>query len=114
MSDIPVETTDSSEPQEDIRIKLNRETSKIDWNELQKFYAKGAVIAVTQGVDLIDVGVQISNDNKSVVEQWLADGTISQIQDAQAQLWYDKNTTFWAVVIAPWVLVQELMVESTH
>lgn len=92
--------------EEDIRLKLNRETSKIHWHELQKFYAKGAVVAVNKGMDLIDVAVQFSEDNKAQVEAWLTEGCVGLVKDKQAQQWYQENTLHWAVVIAPWVLVQ--------
>lgn len=93
---------------EDIRLKLNRETSKIHWHELQKFYAKGAVVAVKKGMDLIDVAVQFSDDNKAQVESWLAAGCVGLVNDQQAQQWYQENTLLWAVVVAPWVLVQAI------
>lgn len=99
---------DSQEPAEDLRAKLNRETSKIGWNELQKFYAKGAVIKVAKGVDLIEVAMQVSEDNKTAVEAWLADGSIAQVDDQQARIWYEQDATHWAVVVAPWVFVQRV------
>ena len=101
-------------PEEDLRSKINRETSKIGWHELQKFYAKGAVIVVAEGANLIDVAVKVSEDNKAAVESWLADGTISQANDEQAQRWYEADATHWAVVIAPWVLVQRYKIEEPH
>ncbi|WP_019529986.1 DUF2288 domain-containing protein [Dasania marina] len=99
-------------PEESLIIKLNRETSKINWHELQKFYASGAVIAVAPGMDLIDVAVQISADNKTAVSQWLADASISQVSEEQAQSWYEQEQMHWALVIAPWVLVQPIVEAS--
>ncbi len=98
----------TSRSEEDLQTKINHETSKISWQELQKFYAKGTVIAVAAGADLIDVAMQVSDDNTVAVEQWLADGTLSQANDQQAALWHEQDTTHWAVVIAPWVLVQAI------
>ncbi|MGK0440398.1 MAG: hypothetical protein ACJA0N_000187 [Pseudohongiellaceae bacterium] len=113
MSDsIPSINTDL--PEEDLRIRLNRETSKIGWDELQKFYAKGMVIHVGQGVDLIDVAITVSEDNKEAVEQWMADGTLSQVTDEQALSWHEQDIIHWAVVIAPWVLVQQVKEETAH
>lgn len=104
---------DSQEPEENLRAKLNRETSKIGWEELQKFYAKGAVIKVANGIDLIEVAVQVSEDNKDAVQAWLADGSIAQVDDEQAKIWYEQDATHWAVVIAPWVFVQLVDGSST-
>ena len=95
-----------AEMEEDPRLKLNRETSKIGWNELQKFYAKGMVISVKEGMDLIDVAVGFLQDNKPAVEGWLTDGSIRRADDEQALQWHETDATVWAVVVAPWVLVQ--------
>ncbi|MCR8923339.1 DUF2288 domain-containing protein [Dasania sp. GY-MA-18] len=112
MSESTANPIPETAPEEDLRTKLNRETSKISWHELQKFYAKGAVIGVAAGMDLIEVGVQISADNKTLVQQWLADGSISQVNDQQAQAWYEQEQMLWAVVIMPWVLVQPVVEAS--
>ncbi len=93
---------------ETTQSKFNRETAKIQWHELQRFYASDAVIAVAQGTDLIDVAVQFSDDNKIAVEQWLEGGQIFRVTDQQAANWHDGNITLWSVVVAPWVLVQEV------
>lgn len=91
---------------ETTQSKLNRETAKIQWHELQRFYASGTVIAVAQGTDLIEVAVQFSDDNKVAVEQWLAEGVVFRVTDQQAADWHQQNVTLWSVVVAPWVLVQ--------
>ncbi len=88
--------------------KLNRETAKIRWQELQRFYASGAAIAVAKGTDLIEVATQFSEDNKPAVEKWLAEGSVYPVTDSQAASWLDQNATVWSVVVAPWVLVQEV------
>lgn len=98
--------------QESITTKLNTETSKIGWSELQKAYAQGLVIAVDLSLDLIKTAVEFSHDNKVQVEQWLAAGSIVKVEDKQAQKWHDSNAVLWAVVVAPWVLVQETAPEQ--
>lgn len=104
----------SSEPkeEEDLRIKLNRETAKIGWDELQKFYAKGMVVCVAKEMDLIDVACEFSRDNKPVVEPWLQAGCVARATDEQALAWHDGDAVVWAVVVAPWVLVQDVEIKS--
>lgn len=88
--------------------KLNRETSKIAWPELQRFYASGAVLRVAGEMDLIEVAIAIHKDNAATVEKWLEEGAIGHVDEALASRWLEKQQTVWAVVIAPWVLVQEV------
>ena len=41
----------------ELMLKLNRETSRILWTELQRFYAQGAVLVVAPELDLIATAV---------------------------------------------------------
>ena len=38
-----------------LRAKLNQETAKADWKELQPFFARGQTVAVAGDLDLIEV-----------------------------------------------------------
>lgn len=86
--------------------EINLETSQIAWQELQRFFASGLAISVCSEIDLVEVAYQFSVDNKSQVELWLEDKKISLVSDQQSLKWVEENSTVWAVVIKPWVLVQ--------
>ncbi|CAG0124945.1 hypothetical protein RHDC2_00791 [Rhodocyclaceae bacterium] len=92
--------------QEILRAKVNLETSRIAWKELQRFFASGAAISVSSELDLVEVALQISEDNKVQVEQWLVSGQIGKVSDEQAKAWYEADADVWAVVVSPYVLVQ--------
>lgn len=97
--------TDNS--REVLRAKMNLETAQIAWRELQRFFAAGMAIAVAEELDLVEVAVQIAEDNQAQVEQWLREGKLGPVRDAQAQVWFDSDATLWALVVKPWVLVQD-------
>lgn len=86
--------------------KINRETAKISWEELQPHYARGALIAVAGKLDLVQVALVFSRDDRRQVEDWLASGKVSRVSEDQARDWAEANPDFWAVVVAPWVLIQ--------
>ena len=88
------------------RTKVNRETSRIAWKELQRFFASGAAIFVSDDLDLVEVAFQFAQDNKVQVESWLLTGKVGKVADEQAAAWVEADTTVWAVVVSPWVLVQ--------
>lgn len=96
----------TAEKKEIYRAKVNLETSRIAWKELQRFFASGAAVAVSPELDLVEVAFQISEDNKAQVEQWMADGKIGRVSDEQAKSWYEADAEVWAVVVSPYVLVQ--------
>ncbi len=86
--------------------KINLETSKIAWKELQRFFAAGKAISVDPSLDLIEVALQISQDNKTEVAQWMDNGYVNGVTDEQAKEWLETDASVWAVVVKPWVLVQ--------
>ena len=84
------------------------ETSRIAWKELQRFFASGAAVKVSTKLDLLEVALQMHDDNKNQFENWLANGMIGKVADEQAASWLAADTELWAVVVSPWVLVQEI------
>jgi hypothetical protein len=87
--------------------KVNLETAQIVWTDLQRFFAKGEVVWVSSELDLIDVSYQFAIDDKASVQNWLEAQKIALVSDAQALRWFETNAELWAVVVKPWILVQE-------
>lgn len=94
-------------PSEILRAKLNLETAQLAWPELERHFARGVVIRVAPGVDLVEAALQVAENNAAAVQAWLADGRLARAELADAEDWHARQPTFWAVVVAPWVLVQE-------
>lgn len=92
----------------DLRASLNAETAKLVWPELERHFARGAVIRVDQSLDLIDVAVSVSEDDKEKVEAWMNAGVVGHPSMDDAKDWVERQPDFWAVVVAPWVLIQEV------
>lgn len=91
----------------DLRTRLNAETGKLVWPELERHFARGVVIRVDPSLDLIDVAVAVAEDDKVKVEAWMNAGMVSHPSLEDAREWVERQPDFWAVVVAPWVLVQE-------
>ena len=94
------------------RARINSETSKIAWTELQRFFAQGHAIYVAPDLDLVDVAWEISRDSKKQLEVWMADAIVGQVSDAQAMDWLEANALMWCVVVRPWILVQPMLADS--
>ncbi len=91
----------------ELRLKVNRETARLPWTELIKHFAAGTVVWVANSLDLVDVAVRISHDDKANISQWMNAGLLAKVSDEQAQAWLDANAQLWAVVVSPFVLVQQ-------
>ena len=102
MSDEPIQLN-----AEELRQKLNLETGKLSWDELQRFFARGVVIVAGPELDLIEVAAAFAEDNKSRIEQWIQGEQLARANDEHALEWQDRQPVFWSVVVAPWVIVQE-------
>jgi hypothetical protein len=90
------------------RDLLNAQTARIEWQELQRHFARGMVIKVDPRLDLLDVAARLVADDKEAFEGWMADGRVCNATDDDARAWTAEQPSFWAVVVAPWVLVQPI------
>jgi hypothetical protein len=90
-----------------VRQKLNQDTAKIKWGALHEHQQIECVIAVSAELDLIDVAYEFTFDNHDQVKAWMEQEQIMKVSDEQAQQWKTEDRELWAVVVAPWVLVQE-------
>lgn len=104
----------SPESPDQLKARLNLETSRIHWHELQTYYARGQVVRVAAELDLLNVASELTADNKAQFEQWMSNGDIGDVSPDLARAWYDRNAELWAVVIAPWVLVQDRSGQNLH
>lgn len=97
-----------TKPEQDTELhdKINRETARIPWSELDRHFAQGTVIYVSEELDLIDVAVRISHDDKDNIARWMAEGKVGKVSDAQAAAWTEADASLWTSVVSPFVLVQ--------
>lgn len=94
-------------PSDVLRAKLNLETARLAWPELERHFARGVVVCVKPGFDLVEAALAMAENRAADVETWLADGTLARAGMDDAQRWHHARQMFWGVVVAPWVLVQE-------
>lgn len=93
---------------EELRQKLNLETGRLHWSELQRHFARGVVVVVEPELDLVETAACFVEDNKTKIENWINQGQISRANDEHAKRWTESESDFWAIVVTPWVLVQEI------
>jgi hypothetical protein len=91
----------------ELHDKINRETARVNWSELERHFAHGAVIWVSIDLDLVEVALRIAHDDKDYITRWMNEGKVAKVSDAQAQTWQATNALLWASVVNPFVLVQE-------
>ena len=87
--------------------KLLGETAPITWQELQPFFARGALLWVDGALDLVEVALAVAENDQGKVSQWLQAEQVGKVETSQAEDLLARDPSLWAVVVAPWVLVQE-------
>ncbi len=91
----------------ELKARLNAETARIGWCQLQRHFARGVLVRVSPDLDLVKVACAVVRDDNASMESWAAEGRVCRAQDADARRWQQRDALLWAVVVAPWVLVQE-------
>ncbi|ACR13694.1 conserved hypothetical protein [Teredinibacter turnerae T7901] len=86
--------------------KLNLETARIHWREIERFFAAGKAIFVAPSLDLIAVATVLHEDNAAQLRTWMETSQVNAVTDDQAKEFAETDAELWALVLAPWVLVQ--------
>ena len=92
---------------EELRPRLNAETGKLTLHEIERHFARGVVVKVSMDLDLVEVATSMVKDDKAVIERLIHTDKLSRASVEDVKDWHKRNPAFWAVVVAPWVLVQE-------
>lgn len=91
---------------------LNLETGRLIWAEAERHFARGVMVKVAPELDLLEVAAAMAEDDKTQFTRWLESGQVSRAETEDALRWHSTQAEFWAVVVAPWVVVQEIGVEQ--
>ena len=98
----------SLQTDEELRAHLHGETSKLAWTELEKFFARGILFKVAVGIDILDVAIVMTRDDKDTLQKWVDDGSVAAVKVEDAKKWNDASAILWTVVVAPFALVQDV------
>jgi hypothetical protein len=89
-----------------IEAQLAEERTDIEWEALIPHSKRDSIIFVHQGLDLIQVGVAIAQDNAAQVEVWIAEQLIHKPTSQQLSQWnQNPNQQFSTLIVQPYVLI---------
>jgi hypothetical protein len=57
--------------------------------------------------DLVAMATALAENDQAQVQRWLEADVLGKLDDATAADLAERQPSLWAVVVAPWVLVQE-------
>lgn len=102
-----IQRENNHEGEYDLTTKINRETARIEWSALEQHFAQGNLISVDKELDLVVVAKAVADDDTAQIKAWMDAAQVMTTNDQQALLWQKNNQELWAVVIKPWILVQD-------
>jgi hypothetical protein len=91
----------------ELYLKLLGETARSSWSELEPFFARGVLLQVAPGEDLVGVAEALASDDRLRVAAWLDSSALGRVSADRAEDLLVRDPPLWAVVVAPWVLMQE-------
>jgi len=95
---------------QDLKAELAQSVDEAAWDWLVPHAKRDVVIVVTQELDLLDVGVAIANDDTLSVQSWISNQQVHKPFANQLADWNsDHSKRFQALIVQPYVLVQELV-----
>lgn len=93
----------------DLRDELKESVDQAEWDWLMPHAERDAVIIVASGLDLVEVGMAIANDQVASVQRWIDDRLIYKPSIQQKAVWeQDQTKRFTALIVQPYVLIQEM------
>ncbi|MCA1992728.1 MAG: DUF2288 family protein [Coleofasciculus sp. S288] len=92
----------------DFRAELAECLDEAEWNRLKPHVQRDRVLVVNQALDLLDVGVAIARDDVLSVQHWISEQLVHKPFAEQLADWNsDQTKRFQALIVQPFVLVQE-------
>ena len=62
-----------------LREEYHSQTARINWHDLQTYYAHGSVIWIGPGLNLVEVAVQLGMDNSAQFQLWIDAGELAML-----------------------------------
>jgi hypothetical protein len=95
-----------------IREQLSELIDRAELEWLKPHIQKDVVIIVVPELDILDVGVAISSDNTQSVQHWISEQLLVKPSPDILNRWNtNPNQEFQALIVQPYILVQEFVTE---
>ena len=90
------------------REELALTIDESEWSWLKPHMERGALILVSERLDLADAAYRVATDDSTSIGDWISKGIISKPNDEQIRRWDTEGKKMFAmIIISPYVLIQE-------
>jgi hypothetical protein len=99
---------------ENLRADLEKLLDEAEWEWVMPHVQRDVVVVVDPGLDLLEVGVAIASDNTTSVQHWIGEQLLRKPSPEQIVEWAgDRTRRFKALIVQPYVLVQDGLGQGT-
>ncbi|MFB8790911.1 MAG: DUF2288 family protein [Potamolinea sp.] len=93
---------------QDLREQLTEAVDEASWEWLIPHAKRDVVVVVSTGLELLDVGMAIANDDMLSVQHWISEQLLHKPLPEQLTAWNGEPAKkFQALIVQPYVLVKE-------
>lgn len=92
----------------DTREKLAAEIGAVTWRQLRAHAADNRLFLVVGGLDLLEAGVALANDDTDAVQGWIASKQLVRPSAEQIRAWEGGAPGFRFLILSPYVLAEIL------
>jgi len=90
------------------REELALTIDESEWSWLKPHMERGALILVSDQLDLADAAYRVAVDDSTSIGDWISTGYIGKPDEEQVRRWdMDRSKKFSMIIISPYVLIQE-------
>lgn len=87
--------------------RFKTDVAEVPWKDLRIHLQRDSIIIVADELDLVDVAVAVTDDDKGEVEGWIAGGQLVKPTAEQADAWESElEKPFRLLIVQPFILVQ--------
>ena len=87
--------------------KIAKYRGEVSWNYLKPHGERDALLWVDPALDLEEVAKAFIDDDTERVANWLGNGDLVRVGKLHAAQWEKSDELFTAVVVTPFVLMQQ-------
>ncbi|MFM7472239.1 MAG: DUF2288 domain-containing protein [Nodosilinea sp. LVE1205-7] len=92
---------------QDLKTELAEMVGPAEWRWLSPHADRDALLLVDQGLDLVEVGLAIAEDDLTRVSHWLSEALVTRPSPPQLEAWsQEPRKQFQSLIVQPFVLVQ--------
>ncbi len=90
-----------------MRDEIAATLGDVFWSDLRAHVERDAVIVVSEGLDLVDVGVAVASNDVEEVDGWINAGQMAKPTPEDLARWpLDATLRFSSVIVKPYVLIR--------